>query len=430
MPNGKRPRVAAIGLDSRQLAVVASLSGEMRKSDTLGHYLTDYSWTETDLLVASPTWRDQVDVSVNLLTIGPMSLTWSDASGYRPGGVPEWHTANVSTDNTERELHVPDSCPDRYKPLAAELSRQLIRSAAPPSVVTTSRRQAASLIETTSGLPVALRLVLPNKPKDSGQELPGPIALILPEEANLAAWLPAMLSDIHESDPNRVPNAPPRLGQPSDWYTPEERGLADSIAKADTEMDHLQARRAELEVELSAAGQRADEGVRRILWLDGDELVAAAGEILSALGFTVRDMDAELEPREQKREDLRLTLSEEAGWEAIVEVKGYTNSTKTSDSRQVREQRERYIKEETRAPDLTLWLCNPYRETDPSSRPPPDQNVQEAAENVGAVHALTTDLYRQWALVAAGNLDAEAVVQSLKGAEPGLWTPPDADAGG
>ena len=205
--------------------------------------------------------------------------------------------------------------------------------------------------------------------------------------------------------------------------------MADAIAKADEEIHRLRACREELEVALGAAARQAEQGARRILWLDGDELVVATGQILGDLGFTVRDMDAELEPSQQKREDLRLTRSEETGWEAIVEVKGYANGTRTRDSRQVREQRERYIKEKAKPPDLTLWLCNPYRETDPSSRPTPDQNVHEAAENIGAVHILTTDLYRQWALVAAGELEAEAVVQSLMDAEPGLWTPPDAHAG-
>ena len=151
--------------------------------------------------------------------------------------------------------------------------------------------------------------------------------------------------------------------------------------------------------------------------------------MLTGLGFKVRDMDAELSQDQQKREDLRLTRRDDPKWQAIVEVKGYPSGTRTNDIRQIREHRELYIKEKGRYPDLTVWLANSYRTTDPSSRPAPDQNVKDAAENIGAVHVLSSDLYRQWALVAAGSLDAETVVQSLVNADPGLWTPPAPSSG-
>ncbi len=425
MPNTKRPRVAAIGLDEDQIESIVPLCGELRDHNTLPLYLRQYNWTETDAVVAAALKHHEVDVGAHLLTVGPAEFFWSDASGYNPGGRKIRHEADTGVGNTERELAISDECPEVYRPLATALSKQLERTPDPPAVIRTSRRGGRALVETTSGHPVALRLAIPGRPATEARSASsGSLALLLPDGADLAAWCRAFLSDIHDYDPARVPVAPPRLSQPSDWFAPDERHLAACIAKVDAELDLLHAKRDELEVELGAAGQRAEEGVRRILWLDGDELVEAARGILGELGFTVRDMDAELEPRQQKREDLRLTLSDKSGWEAIVEVKGYTNSTRTSDSRQVREQRERYIKEENGEPDLTLWLCNPYRELDPSSRPTPDQNVSEAAEIVGAVHALTTDLYRQWALVAAGELDAEAVVQSLMDAEPGLWVPP------
>ncbi len=104
-------------------------------------------------------------------------------------------------------------------------------------------------------------------------------------------------------------------------------------------------------------------------------------------------MDAELTEGEPKREDLRLALKDEPGWQAMVEVKGYSSGTKTNDNRQIREHRERYILEEGRLPDLTVWLANPYRRMDPSTRPAPDQNVKDAAVAVDAVHVLATDLY-------------------------------------
>ncbi|MYA40528.1 MAG: hypothetical protein F4Z31_01880 [Gemmatimonadetes bacterium] len=148
------------------------------------------------------------------------------------------------------------------------------------------------------------------------------------------------------------------------------------------------------------------------------------GHILEGLGFVVRDMDAEKRQGEPKREDLRLTLFESTGWEAMVEVKGYTNGTRTSDARQIREHRDLYIKEEGHPPDLTLWVANPYRSiVDPSGRPAPDNNVGESAANIEAVHVLTTDLFRLWALVQWGHIEQEGALQQLVGATPGLWSP-------
>ena len=109
-------------------------------------------------------------------------------------------------------------------------------------------------------------------------------------------------------------------------------------------------------------------------------MTAVVGEMLDDLGFEVRNMDTELPEGEPKREDLRLTREGTPGWQAMVEVKGYPSGTKTNYARQIRENRDHYILEEGRSPDLTVWLSNPYRKREPSSRPAPDQNVKDAAE--------------------------------------------------
>ena len=132
-------------------------------------------------------------------------------------------------------------------------------------------------------------------------------------------------------------------------------------------------------------------------------------------------MDAEVQPGEPKREDLRLTHPKRPNWEAIVEVKGYLKGTKTKDARQIREHRDRYTREKRQLPDLTLWIANPYRSTDPSSRPDPDRNVVEAAKNIGAVYVLASDLYLQWVLVKEGSLEASDVVEHLITSNPGRW---------
>ena len=431
MTNTRRPRVAAIGLDSHQVASIAPLCGELRPADSLHDYLKNYSWTETDVMVSSALRGDEVDSGVNLMTIGPTSLRWPGrypTASHWPGRYStarRWvrYYVRTDTENTERELAVPPSCPDLYKPLAAELSRQLGRAAEPPAVVATSRQDRTALIETTSGHPVALRLVLPTRSRAADGEPSRPIALLLPGASNLVAWFRAFLCELHASDPTRVPQTPPGLSQPSDWYTPQEKALADRISRIESEFERLSNELDQLQTKLAGEGERADRGIRRALWADGDDLIAAVKDVLTDLGFGVCDMDAELRPDEPKREDLRLTLQDEPAWQAMVEVKGYTSGTRTNDNRQIREHRDRYIDEVGRSPELTVWLANPYRTMEPSSRTAPDQNVKGAAEAIGAVHVLAPDLYRNWALVAAGSLDAETVIQSLVNADPGLWTP-------
>ena len=428
MPNVKRPRVAAIHLDGPQLQSIEALCGELRAADSLTDYLGSYSWTETDVLILGTRRHGEVDASVNLLTLGAKYFSWSDTYGRNPVGTPLWHYSDPDSGNTERELRVPNTCPDSYKLLSAELSRQLTRDTDPPETIYTTRQGGSRLVETTSGLAVALRLALPNRSETAENGSSRPLALLLPAAANLGAWFHAFLSDVHEADPASVPDAPPRLSQPWDWFTPEERALADQIARVESDLERLHTERERLNEGLASEGERADAGIRRALWADGEELVTAVGEILANLGFSVLDMDL-IRQGQPKREDLRLTLPNDSEWEAMAEVKGSNSGTKTNDTRQIREQRDLFIADRGKAPNLTLWLCNPHRTRDPSSRRSPGDNVREAAENIGAVHVLVPDLYKQWARVAAGELEAAAVIQSLVDAEPGLWTPPDAPSG-
>ena len=410
-----RPRVAAIGLDDPQIASIEYLCGTLRLASSLEEYLQGYSWTETDVVVSKDMHDRTSDIEANILAIGTSDFKWGapNEGGY------------ISTyRNTERELSISPSCPDIYKPPATELSSQLSRAVEPPVVAMTFLKYKTALIETTSGRAVAMRLVLPTEPMGTDDAPLGYIALLLPEGSNLSAWFRAFLWDLHTCDPAQVPQAPPRLNQPSDWYTPQERILSDRISQIQSEMERLSDEVNAFEMQLASAGEKADKGIRQALWGDGDGLIAAVREMLTHLGFTVRNMDAEVPKGELRREDMRLTLAGLTSWQGLVEVKGYTNGIRTNDNRQIREYRDRYIQEQGRPPDLTVWLSNPFRTMDPSFRPAPDQNVKDAAEAIGAVHVLASDLYRQWTLVASGSLEAETIVESLRNADPGLWSPP------
>ncbi len=188
------------------------------------------------------------------------------------------------------------------------------------------------------------------------------VLLALAECPNLAAWFRGFLADVHEIDPERVPHPPPRLATPEDWYAPAERRAAEHLQAIAAERDRLDRDEADRSAELVAAGELADAGPRRAIWEDGDELVAAIEEILGAFGFDVRNMDAETPAGAPKREDLRLTHPDWAGWEALVEVKGYSGGTRTNDAQQqIARFQKNYIQETQRQPELTLWVANTHR---------------------------------------------------------------------
>lgn len=421
MNQARRPRVAAIGIDDASVESILPLCGDLRRADSVADYLQGYDWTETDIVVAEYLRYLEVDPRVNIIIAGRADFYWTDTFMDVRGVSRNRATTDVT--NTERELSVRHTCPEIYRTLAAQLCEHLMSNVDPPTVVTSSRADSESIVETTSGKTVATRIELPLRELDGVATIDRPLVLILPQVTNLTEWFAAFLTDVNENDHERVPQPPPRLIRPMDWYTPEERSLAGHIERVSVDIDRLVEEREVLKSELAEAGRRGDEGVRRAIWADGHDLVAAVSDLLTGIGFAVQDMDVGLAPNEQKHEGLRLSFQNRPGWEAIVEVKGYANGTRTNDARQIREHREHYFAENGSLPDLTLWVANPFRQRDPSSRPKPGGNGGEAAENVGAVHLLATDLYRVWGLVQTGVLQVDDAAEDLINAPPGLWCP-------
>ncbi|MCY3923795.1 MAG: hypothetical protein OXG27_15560 [Chloroflexi bacterium] len=421
----KRPRVAALGLDDAQVTAIHPMCGDLRIAGDLRSYTQRYNLKETDIVVAADFQVSSLPKGVHILATGSSRIgQWRQGSAGFQDFI---GLARTNHTNTERELRVSFACPPIYSALAGRLLSDLTDTKEPPPTVWTSEHEAfrEALVETSFGLLIAARLQLaePESPVVHTRPLVEPVALLLPEVSNLSEWFRAFLTDIHEIDPFRVPQLPPSLSNPADWYTPEEAALAERIAAIGLQSERLAVEQMQLEDELAAENLKADAGIRRAIWGYGDELVEAVSEILGDLGFRVLDMDAGLEKGAQRHEDLRLTLETLSDWEAIVEVKGYSNGTKTNDARQIRENRERYREEKGRFPDLTIWLANPFRDMDPSSRTRPGSREQEAAAIIDAIHVLSTDLYNQWALVMRGRVDKHDVVASLTDAEPGLWCP-------
>lgn len=419
----RRPRVAAVGLDDLQIEAVTPLCGEVRPAASISDYLSRFSWTETDLVIVGANADRKIVHGVHVLAINT-TCYW--VFSPNPLGSRLVYL-NAGLPNTEREVMVGQKCPADYKALATQLCKRIRSDGDPPHVFSpplSGGDEDIVLVETTSARPVAMRHLRVRRPWKEGGAREESVVVSIPRVSNLSAWFRAFLTDVHRRDPVRVPYPPPCFENPADWYTPAEMRLANRINQTTETIERLQDKLEVLEAALLTEGQRSNKGPRRILWADGGDLVAAVSEILTRFGFTVRDMDSELEAGSPKREDLRLTRTEQVGWEAIVEVKSYKKGTRTSDSRQVREYRDDYIIEKNRAPDLTMWIANPYRGVaDPSSRPAPGVQVAQSAESIGAVHMLASDLYRLWAQVVSGALQDSDAVERLMSASPGCWEP-------
>lgn len=420
-----RPRVAAVGLSDSQLDEIRPYCGELRSAQSVEAYLLQFSWSETDIVVARGLHNAVIDAGIHVLTIGPMTLGVSQPKRSRRGTQFREHV-RMDARNREREVAVALACPRMYRGPAEQLAMQLGGADEPPPTVTVTNagelvREA--IVSTSRERPVALRLQWADRVWGGDAESPtvDVVALHLPSRATLSPWFRAFLTDVSEFDPKRVPEPPSLLNDPSHWYTPEEDAIADAISEIERESARLDHERRNLEEELARVGSRVDATVRRTIWEDGDELVDAVSEMLEEMGFTVEKMDESKQPHEAKHDDLRLTLAARPEWEAIVEVKGYTKGIKANDARQVRMHRDRYIAEMGQEPTLTIWLANPWREMDPSDRPVPGQDIDESARIVGAVCVPTTDLYRLWKSLKAGDSAQEDIVQRLVEAKPGLW---------
>ena len=421
-----RPRVAAIGLSESQLDEIRPFCGDLRPAKSVDAYLSQFSWSETDIVVASGIHNAVIDDGVHVLTIGPMSLGIMEWTRSRSGRQFR-ERVRMDTQNREREMAVAFACPGMYRGPAEQLAKQLREAQAPPPTVTVTNAGELlqePIVETSRKHPVALRLQWADRVwGGEGGPTVDVVALHLPSGATLSSWFRAFLTDISEFDRNRVPEPPSLFSDPSHWYTPEEDAIAGAISEIERESARLERERQRLEEELAREGRRADATVRRTIREDGDELVDAVGEMLEEMGFSVEQMDEPKQPHEAKHEDLRLTVANQPDWQAIVEVKSYTKGIKTNDAQQVRMHRDRYIKETGREPNLTIWLVNPYRAMEPSDRPSPDSNVDDTAKIVEAVCVLTTDLYRLWKSLKTGDSAQGDIVGLLVEAKPGLWRP-------
>lgn len=207
----------------------------------------------------------------------------------------------------------------------------------------------------------------------------------------------------------------------AEWQTPDEIAVHEERRRL--EQDWADAARAyeqeqaALDLRLSEATQAADEGERRLLTAQGEELVAEVVATLREVGFTVVDVDAELSVEGDRREDIRVSHPSAPGWLALGEVRGYSKGAQLNDLLRLSRFVSRFAREEGREPDSVWYVVNHSLNTDPTVRSQPlagnAEEVATFAEGGGLVID-TSQLFQLRSSVRRGLVGPADAAQALR----------------
>lgn len=241
---------------------------------------------------------------------------------------------------------------------------------------------------------------------------------ILPSHEPISAtWLRLFLERIHEDDPERVPQPPPRW---EPWDTARVELLK---ARREERYDEFSSKLREFQDELASMGEEIEEEVRRaneeglglLLTADGEELKGAVATALSILDLQVTDVDGSLDPGDGKREDLWVDHEDER---VIIEVKGYTKGAKVSDLMRAKDYRLLHLQRQGFAPNRQWHVVNAFRTKEPDARQRLFEGHDDAVKGFGGLIIDSRDLFRLVRAVERGELE-DATARNL------LWNAPE-----
>ena len=242
---------------------------------------------------------------------------------------------------------------------------------------------------------------------------------VLPEYVDVSSWIRVAFAEWQAADPVRFPQVSDWHTRPQ-WTTIAEQWAAASIATFEAEeaaaFQRLYKQRHELQAQLELEVSRASSSERSILTTQGDELVAAVAKFLGALGFIVHEMDREWNQGD-RREDLRLQHEVAPGWEAIVEVRGYTGGAQLRDLQRIIRFCARYERDHSRRPDAAWYVVNQFAGDDPDFRARPlasnPLEVEDFSLSDNGLVVDTRDLFGLCAAVQRDDIERDEAARSL-----------------
>jgi hypothetical protein len=233
------------------------------------------------------------------------------------------------------------------------------------------------------------------------------------------AWVAIALKEFRELDPERVP-ALPAWWENTEWATTDQRTTRELISRLESERERIVRK---LDQQLMNAREdvvRADEaaikGVTRLLTEDGDGLVSAVKAALERFGFEVDDMDEHFQEG-RRREDLRVRDPSFAGWEALVEVKGYSRGASVNDLARITRWAMLYSADnQGHLPDAQWHIVNAFRGLDPAIRPqiiPDDDDLRDFTTD-GGLLVDTRQIFKLLRDVDEGRIDSTGLRARLR----------------
>ncbi len=217
---------------------------------------------------------------------------------------------------------------------------------------------------------------------------------------NRAAWVETIVTEWAKIDKESFPQFSDWTNSP-EWLTSEEEKIMtiiDDLENKQKNAIHEFDKKIEYCVdELSKLKKSVNEGRRRLITAQAEELVEEVGNVFAEIGFEVELVDDSLEKNVPKKEDIRIRdYSEKEMWEAIVEVRGYSRSGgKNDDLLRLGRFEKLFHKEKGDFPDKKIYIVNGQTELLPSQRQDPlsREDVNVFGDDGGLV-IWTLDLFR------------------------------------
>jgi hypothetical protein len=206
--------------------------------------------------------------------------------------------------------------------------------------------------------------------------------LALPEGVtDVTSWARVMVSIWHRRDSTVFPSDPSWEGSP-DWMSQDElaalRNLEEAESARQAKLDELDAIVEQNREALATARDEAMKGEQLLLRGGGDELVSQVIRSLERMGFIVQNRD-DVNPPNDRLEDLWVTDDDDPSWIALVEVRSYAKGAQVSDLLRLSGRfANRFLQGQQRLPSRLWYVVNHFTNEDPSGRPQPlDTNPRE-----------------------------------------------------
>jgi hypothetical protein len=416
-----RPRTLVIGFPPETVAAIAGVVPTVRSIELLG----EVEQAEHDLAVVRGSVAARLNPALFSIVCGDPDRNRTDHGGVDGARIP---SSVVRVDSPRASIfEIPDAVDSRIAvlvrkailPVLLNSPNHTMLEAEITGYAGASGRWGQDAIE--PWITDSVGRIMAGAFLRSGR---ASICWSLPEFVNdVAPWVAAARDVWSTVDPERFPPASEWTREPR-WQSSKESRLVLELTDLATRhiaaLAEFEAEFAELNERLQRAQNEADQGERRLLTAQGDDLKAAVAGALVELGFVVTDADTTTAKPGDLLEDLRVTVAGDASWICLAEVRGYAHGgARTSDLGRIGRFSERFVRKHGNPPTCCWYIVNQFAETDPSTRPVPlvsnPDDVEIFREADGAVID-TRVLFGILADLHAGRLAVDEARETLRGA--------------